>query len=77
MLSACGEGVRPGVPKKPFFVEDLPPALAQRNRGICTEAGIKEGPVQDACIIDVAMLGPKATKAFVGRRPPVAVGDKR
>jgi len=77
ILSACGESVRAGVPKAPFFVENLPRELAQRNRAICAEAGIKEGPLQDACIIDVAMLGAGAAKPFVGRRPPVAVGDKR
>jgi hypothetical protein len=77
ILSPCGEGVKGGVPRKPFFVEDLPPDLAKRNRAICAQAGIKEGPLQDACIIDVAMLGAGAAKAFVGRRLPVVVGDAR
>jgi von Willebrand factor type D domain len=77
ILSACGEGVKGAVPRKPFFVEDLPPDLAKRNRDICMRAGIKEGPLQDACIIDVAMLGRGAAKVFAGRPIPIAVGDAR
>jgi hypothetical protein len=77
ILSPCGEGVKRAVPQKPFFVEDLAPELARRNREICTKAGVKEGPLQDACIIDVAMLGPGAAKVFAGRHLPVAVGDAR
>lgn len=77
ILSPCGESVKPAVPKKPFFVEDLAPDLAKRNLEICTRAGVKEGPLQDACIIDVAMLGPGAAKVFAGRHLPVAVGDAR
>jgi hypothetical protein len=77
LLSACGKEVQRGVPKKPFFANDIEPQLAERNREICAQAGVKEGPFFDACIIDVAMLGPKAAKALAGRPPPVAVGDAR
>jgi len=75
MLQPCGERVEVGVPKQPFFVKDLNQKLAGRNRAICTRAGVKEGPLLNACIIDVAMLGASAPKAFVGKPPPVAVGD--
>lgn len=77
ILAPCGTGIKGVVPGKPFFVEDLPPALAQRNRAVCVKAGVKEGPLQDACVIDVAMLGAGAAKVFVGRPMPTAVGDAR
>jgi hypothetical protein len=77
MLSACSERVVRGVPKKPFYANGLPPELAQRNRVVCTAAGVKEGPLQDACMIDVAMLGSGAAKVFAGRPAPVLVGDGR
>lgn len=77
MLSACGEVVEAGVPKKPFYANDLNQDLAKRNQAICTKAGVKEGPMLNACMIDVAMLGTGAAKVFAGRRAPVVVGDAR
>jgi hypothetical protein len=77
LLSVCGKEVERGVPKKPFFANDIEPQLAERNREICARAGVQEGPFLDACIIDVAMLGPGAAKALAGRPKPVAVGDAR
>lgn len=77
MLSPCGESVKPGTPSKPFFANDLDPERAKRNRAICLKAGVKPGPLLDACMIDVAMLGEGAAKAFARMRPPVAIGDER
>ncbi len=77
LLTPCGESVERGVPKKPFSANDLDPQLAKRNQAICTQAGVKEGPFLDACMIDVAMIGPKAAKVFTTRPAPVAVGDMR
>jgi hypothetical protein len=77
MLNACGESIQRGIPKKPFFANDLDPKLARRNRAICTEAGVKEGPLLDACMIDVAMIGPGAAKVFARTPMPAAVGDER
>jgi hypothetical protein len=77
ILSSCGKGVKSGIPRKPFFATDLAPQLARRNQAICKEAGVKEGPLLDACMIDVAMIGPRAAKVFVGRPMPIAVGDAR
>ena len=77
MLNACGEAKEVGVPTEPFYANDLNPELARRNRDICMKYGIKQSALLDACVIDVAMLGPKAAKVYVGRRPPVMVGDAR
>ena len=77
MLSACGQSDLRGIPQKPFFANDLNPELAKANRAICTQAGVKDGPLLDACMIDVAMLGRGAAQAFVRMRKPVAVGDAR
>jgi hypothetical protein len=78
LLMACGDkNLKRGIPKKPFFANDLPADLAKRNRTTCLQAGMKEGTLLDACMIDVAMLGAKAAKTFVGKRAPVAVGDAR
>ena len=75
LLSPCGESVQRGIPKKPFYAKDLDPELARRNRDICMRAGVKEGPLLDACMIDVAMLGGRAAKVFAGRSMPVVVGN--
>jgi von Willebrand factor type D domain len=77
LLSPCGEGVERGIPKKPFFANDLNPKLAERNRAICTQAGVRGGRLLDACMIDVAMLGSGAAKVFAGMLMPIVVGDAR
>jgi len=77
MLSPCASLSSAGIPKKPFFANDLNPQLAKGNRAICMQAGVKEGPLLDACTIDVAVIGGGAAKVFAGMPAPVAVGDTR
>lgn len=58
--------VKPGNPTAPFYANDLQkqnPAIAKKARAICLRAGVKVGPLLDACIIDVAVIGdPAAAK---------------
>jgi hypothetical protein len=77
MLNACGREVKPGVPQKPFFANDLNPELAKRAMTVCERAGVKQGPLLDACMIDVAVIGPKAAQGYVRMPAPVDVGDAR
>jgi hypothetical protein len=75
LLSPCGEARESGNPETPFYVEDLDPQIAGRTRAVCVEAGVKEGPLLDACTLDVAVIGDDAAaKAFVDVPPPIAVG---
>jgi hypothetical protein len=78
LLSACGREVERGVPKKLFFAKDLDPQLARRTQTICTKAGVKEGPLLEACMIDVAVIGTeKAADVFANKPNPVVVGDAK
>jgi hypothetical protein len=79
ILSDCGRAARAGPPKAPFFVRDLPRENVQKYQAICARAGVKEGPLLDACTIDVAVIGPRAAQAYRTRIAPVpvAVGDAR
>jgi hypothetical protein len=75
LLSPCGEARERGNPETPFYAEDLDPQLAERTRAVCLEAGVQEGPLLDACTLDVAVIGDDAAaQVFVGAAPPVAVG---
>jgi hypothetical protein len=75
MLNVCGEAKESGLPAKPFYAMDLDPQIAKRVRAICSEAGIKQGPLLDACMIDVAFTGKKSAARIHARtRQPVAVG---
>ncbi len=75
LLNACGAVKESGIPTRPFTPKDLEPQLAQRVRAICNEAGVKEGPLLDACMIDVAFTGDKsAAIVHAQTRQPVAVG---
>jgi hypothetical protein len=65
--------VKDGNPAKPFYATDLDRRLAERARAVCLKAGVKEGPLLDACTLDVAVLGSKAAKVFVSAPTPVAV----
>lgn len=77
LLSACGgDRVERGNPTKPFYARDLDPKVAERTRAVCTAAGVKPGPLLDACTLDVAVIGnDAAAKVFVDMPDPVAVGN--
>lgn len=61
-------------PPKPFCVTDLDPKTRDHAQGVCLQFGVKQGPLLDACTLDVAMLGDGAARGFVGAIPPVVVG---
>ena len=78
MLNVCGEEVKAGVPDKPFFVKDLAPEVAKRTLTICANAGVKLGPLLDACMIDVAVIGRAMAAEIYAKTPaPTAVGEIR
>ncbi len=78
MLNVCGERVQSGIPTKPFYAQDLDPRLAKRVQLICNKAGVKEGPLLDACMIDVAFTGKAAAaKIYIKMPAPIAVGEIR
>jgi hypothetical protein len=74
MLSACGAETEIGAPTRTFFASDLEAAVREKAQGVCTAAGVKAGPLFDACTLDVAVIGDDtAAKAFVDLIPPTAV----
>ena len=77
LLSVCGDrNVERGNPRRPFYAKDLDPAVYARTRAVCTAAGVKEGPLLDACTLDVAVIGnDAAAKVFVSMPDPIAVGN--
>ena len=77
LLSACGaREVEQGVPARAFYAADLDPQVAVRTRAVCEAAGVKKGALQDACTLDVAVIGDdQAAKVFVGMTEPAAVGS--
>ena len=59
--------VKYGVPKAPFYAQDLPPDFAERGRALCERAGVKDKQALEDCVLDVAVLKDEAAvKAFVG-----------
>ena len=78
MLNVCGKEVKSGVPDKPFFAKDLAPEVAERTLTICANAGVKLGPLLDACMIDVAVIGRAMAAEIYAKIPaPIAVGEIR
>jgi hypothetical protein len=77
LLSACeAKEVEQGNPGRPFFAKDLEPGVRQHAMAVCTAAGVKPGPLFDACTLDVAVIGKdEAAKVFVTQPEPVAVGQ--
>jgi hypothetical protein len=62
-------------PDKPFCVTDLDPKAREHAQAVCQQFDIKQGPMLDACVLDVAMLGDdKAAQAFVNAPFPVVIG---
>jgi hypothetical protein len=75
LLMPCGERVATGMPRAPFYANDLPRQLRERAQRVCTAAGVREQALLAACIVDVAFTGRKeAAKVYVGMRAPAAVG---
>ena len=75
MLSVCGRDTEQRVPSRPFYADDLEAGLRQKAQGVCTAAGVKPGPLFEACTLDVAVIGQDAAaKVFVNAIQPGAVG---
>jgi hypothetical protein len=78
MLSICNaeKVIEVGIPKRPFYAKDLEPGIREKAQGVCTAAGVKPGPLLDACTLDVAVIGnDAAAKVFVDMPEPIAVGN--
>ena len=77
LLSVCGDKeIEHGIPKRPFYANDLDPKLRERTRAVCAAAGVKVESLLDACTLDVAVIGnEEAAKVFVSAPVPLAVGN--
>jgi hypothetical protein len=77
LLSACNteKVIEAGAPKRSFYAKDLEPGIREKSQGVCIAAGVKPGPLLEACTLDVAVIGQDAAaKVFVDAIPPGAVG---
>lgn len=76
LLSVCGDkGIETGIPKKPFYANNLRPSVYKRARTICSAAGVTVPALLAACTLDVAVIGDEtAARVFVGAPAPTAVG---
>jgi len=76
LLSPCGlKNVETSVPERTFYANDLNPKVAEKTRAVCKAAGVQPGPLLEACILDVAVIGnDQAAKVFVDAGAPVAEG---
>jgi len=77
LLADCGgAAIEHGSPTKPFLARDLDTTIYNSARAICTNAGVKDPVLLDACTLDVAVLGTAdAATVYVGAPAPVAVGE--
>ncbi|MGX8008701.1 hypothetical protein ACVDG8_006555 [Mesorhizobium sp. ORM8.1] len=57
LLSVCGREVKTGIPDKPFYAKDLNREQTKLAQAICARAGVEKGPLLDACVLDVAVIG--------------------
>lgn len=73
LLSVCEEKkIERVIPTKPFYAKDLDPKIYERTRAVCTTAGVKAGPLLEACALDVAVIGDdSAAKFFVNMPTPI------
>ncbi|TPL49566.1 VWD domain-containing protein [Mesorhizobium sp. B2-4-6] len=75
LLSVCGREIKTGIPGKPFYAKDLKRDQLKRAEAICAKAGVEKGPLQDACILDVAVIGKAGAAKIHAKTPaPNAVG---
>jgi hypothetical protein len=77
LLSVCNSEteIERRTPKQTFYAKDLEPAVREKAKAACTTAGVKVGPLLEACTLDVAVIGQDAAaKVFVDAIPPAALG---
>jgi hypothetical protein len=65
-----GRDVMDGFPRAPFYAQNLNPEDCRRGRTRCTEAGVRDATLLDACTIDAVVLGEAAVRAYVRIQPP-------
>jgi len=67
MLLEADPTLKPGIPEKPFFVNDLEPKVAAHAIKTCKKAGITNQALLEACALDTVVLNDDNTpvKAFV------------
>ncbi len=71
LSNLCGDkDIDRGVPATRFYAQDLDPNARERARGICTEAGVRNESLLDACTIDVTVLGTRDAATFFARAHP-------
>lgn len=75
LLAPCGTKADESNPDKPFFAGDLDPALHKRAQAVCQQNEVPKAWL-DYCTLDVAVLGSKAAKVYVGKPPPVLDGNR-
>jgi hypothetical protein len=70
----CGDrDVESGIPQTRFYAQDLDARDYERARSVCTEAGVRDETLLDACTIDVTVIGTRdAARVFARMRPPRA-----
>jgi hypothetical protein len=73
LLSVCGKA-EIGIPKRPFYSNDLDRTLRGKAAAVCAAAGVQKGPLFEACTLDVAVLGDVAAKVYVGAIVPRTEG---
>jgi hypothetical protein len=70
LLSVCGRQTEQSNPGKPFFARDLDQDQRERALAICREAKVHEAWLE-ACTLDVAVLGERATAGYVDAQTPI------
>lgn len=73
LLGQCS-AVASGNPSAPFFAANLNPQLRAQAETTCRLAGVIQAWL-DTCTLDAAVIGPGATRAFIGLEPPVVNGN--
>jgi hypothetical protein len=75
LLTPCGRKARSSTPATVFYASNLPPRLAGQALAACRVAGVRTGPLLDACTVDTAVLKSKAaTRAYLTEPTGVTVG---
>jgi hypothetical protein len=80
LLSACNGktgGVEHINPREPFFAQNLPQKVAAAARAVCAKFGVEAAPVLNACMIDVAVLGPRGALVYRTLGTPAVWGIVR
>ncbi len=73
LVAVCNDQTESADPTSPFWSDTLPTALHDQAQQVCLKDNVRNATLEEACILDVAVLGEGAATDFINEPAPTGV----